>query len=39
MTATDSLSAWLCVRREVDWQHAPALRRILPRPRWVPILV
>ncbi|MEU9948160.1 Fic family protein [Streptomyces sp. NPDC047939] len=30
MTVTDSLSAWLRVRREVDWQHAPALRRILP---------
>ncbi|MGW6209051.1 Fic family protein [Streptomyces sp. NPDC055089] len=30
MTATDSLSAWLRVRREVDWQHAPVLRRILP---------
>ncbi|MFE6871273.1 Fic family protein [Kitasatospora sp. NPDC057692] len=30
MTATDSLSAWLRVRREVDWQRAPALRRAAP---------
>ncbi|MGW7210583.1 Fic family protein [Streptomyces sp. NPDC054837] len=28
MTATDSLSAWLRVRREVDWQHAPPLQRV-----------
>ncbi|MFF7206215.1 Fic family protein [Streptomyces sp. NPDC008141] len=28
MTATDSLSAWLRVRREVDWQNAPALQRV-----------
>ncbi|MCX5165582.1 Fic family protein (plasmid) [Streptomyces sp. NBC_00053] len=27
MTATDSLSTWLRVRRETDWQQAPALRR------------
>lgn len=27
MTATDSLSAWLRVRRETDWHQAPALRR------------
>ncbi|MFJ4897002.1 MULTISPECIES: Fic family protein [unclassified Streptomyces] len=30
MTATDSLSVWLRVRREVDWQCAPALQRIPP---------
>ncbi|MFE4872087.1 Fic family protein [Streptomyces sp. NPDC056682] len=30
MTASDSLSAWLRVRREVDWQHAPALQRVPP---------
>ncbi|MFJ8434951.1 Fic family protein [Kitasatospora sp. NPDC094019] len=29
MTATDSLSVWLRVRREADWQHAPALQRVL----------
>ncbi|MGW1818774.1 Fic family protein [Streptomyces sp. NPDC002125] len=28
MTATDSLSVWLRVRREADWQHAPALQRV-----------
>ncbi|MFC5905274.1 Fic family protein [Streptomyces zhihengii] len=28
MTATDSLSAWLRVRREVDWHRAPALKRV-----------
>ncbi|MFF4118482.1 Fic family protein [Streptomyces sp. NPDC001714] len=27
MTATDSLAVWLRVRREVDWRHAPVLRR------------
>ncbi|MEU6501062.1 hypothetical protein ABZ895_16045 [Streptomyces californicus] len=27
MTAADSLSVWLRVRREVDWRHSPALRR------------
>jgi len=27
MTAADSLSVWQRVRREVDWQRAPALRR------------
>ncbi len=30
MTATDSLSVWLRVRREADWQHAPVLQRIPP---------
>ncbi|MFE3902825.1 Fic family protein [Streptomyces sp. NPDC059153] len=30
MTATDSLSVWLRVRREADWQRAPALQRIPP---------
>ncbi|MFH8472815.1 Fic family protein [Streptomyces sp. NPDC018000] len=30
MTATDSLSVWLRVRREVDWQRAPALQRVPP---------
>ncbi|GAA4918862.1 Fic family protein [Streptomyces coeruleoprunus] len=30
MTATDSLSVWLRVRREVDWQGAPALQRVAP---------
>ncbi|WP_078911255.1 Fic family protein [Streptomyces sp. NRRL WC-3742] len=30
MTATDSLAVWLRVRREVDWQGAPALRRVPP---------
>lgn len=30
MTATDSLSVWLRVRREVDWQRAPALERVPP---------
>ncbi|MFI6449751.1 Fic family protein [Kitasatospora sp. NPDC050543] len=30
MTATDSLSVWLCVRREADWQRAPALQRVPP---------
>ncbi|MEW2624720.1 Fic family protein [Streptomyces sp. NPDC048106] len=30
MTATDSLSVWLRVRREVDWRCAPALRRVPP---------
>ncbi|MFC1401249.1 MULTISPECIES: Fic family protein [Streptacidiphilus] len=30
MTATDSLSVWLGVRREADWQHAPVLRRVAP---------
>ncbi|MFD7961195.1 Fic family protein [Streptomyces zaomyceticus] len=30
MTATDSLSTWLRVRREADWQHAPALQRVPP---------
>ncbi|MFF4019756.1 hypothetical protein [Streptomyces sp. NPDC001843] len=34
MTATDSLSIWLRVRHEADWQSAPALQRV-PRPRWV----
>ncbi|MGW2846313.1 Fic family protein [Streptomyces sp. NPDC001274] len=28
MTATDSLSVWLRVRREVDWQCAPVLQRV-----------
>lgn len=28
MTATDSLSVWLRVRRETDWQCAPALQRV-----------
>ncbi|MFD9687792.1 Fic family protein [Kitasatospora sp. NPDC059088] len=28
MTATDSLSVWLRVRREVDWRHSPALQRV-----------
>ncbi|MET9700926.1 Fic family protein [Streptomyces sp. NPDC006529] len=28
MTAPDSLSAWLRVRREADWHHAPALQRV-----------
>ncbi|MFJ1741085.1 Fic family protein [Streptomyces microflavus] len=28
MTATDSLSVWLRVRRETDWHRAPALQRI-----------
>ncbi|MGW3018134.1 Fic family protein [Streptomyces longwoodensis] len=27
MTATDSLSTWLCVRGEADWRQAPTLRR------------
>lgn len=27
MTVADSLSTWLRVRREADWQRAPALRR------------
>lgn len=30
MTATDSLSIWLRVRREVDWQRAPALQWVPP---------
>ncbi|MGW7053567.1 Fic family protein [Streptomyces sp. NPDC054887] len=30
MTATDSLSVWLRVRDQADWQHAPALRRLTP---------
>src|SRR5690242_5810525 len=30
MTATDSLSVWLRVRREADWRRAPALQRIPP---------
>jgi hypothetical protein len=30
MTATDSLSVWLRVRREADWQHAPAIRKVPP---------
>ncbi|MFF8812682.1 Fic family protein [Streptomyces pactum] len=30
MTAPDSLSVWLRVRREVDWRRAPALRRVPP---------
>ncbi|MET9255676.1 Fic family protein [Streptomyces sp. NPDC003717] len=30
MTATDSLSVWLSVRREVDWHCAPALQRVPP---------
>ncbi|MGW1893999.1 Fic family protein [Streptomyces sp. NPDC002004] len=30
MTATDSLSVWLRVRREADWQRAPVLQRIPP---------
>ncbi|MGW2112465.1 Fic family protein [Streptomyces sp. NPDC001948] len=30
MTATDSLSVWLRVRREADWQRAPALQRVPP---------
>ncbi|MFJ9634708.1 Fic family protein [Streptomyces sp. NPDC101175] len=30
MTAADSLLAWLRVRREADWQCAPALQRIPP---------
>ncbi|MGV9316500.1 Fic family protein [Streptomyces sp. NPDC003691] len=32
MTAADSLSVWLRVRREADWQRAPALRRVPPGP-------
>ncbi|MEU6670426.1 Fic family protein [Streptomyces sp. NPDC046727] len=30
MTATDSLTTWLRVRRETDWSQAPALRREPP---------
>lgn len=30
MTAADSLSVWLRVRREVEWQRAPALQRVPP---------
>ncbi|WP_246150730.1 Fic family protein [Streptomyces qinzhouensis] len=30
MTAADSLSVWLRVRREADWQRAPALQPIPP---------
>ncbi|MFI8255007.1 hypothetical protein [Streptomyces filamentosus] len=30
MTATDSLSVWLHVRREVDWPCAPTLQRFPP---------
>lgn len=30
MTATDSLTTWLRVRRETDWYQAPDLRRGLP---------
>ncbi|MFG3101791.1 Fic family protein [Streptomyces sp. NPDC048182] len=30
MTATDSLSVWLSVRREVDWHCAPVLQRVPP---------
>ncbi|MGW2180412.1 hypothetical protein ACWCXX_20360 [Streptomyces sp. NPDC001732] len=30
MTATDSLSVWLRVRRDTDWRQAPVLRRIPP---------
>ena len=30
MTATDSLSIWLRVRREADWQSAPALQPVWP---------
>ncbi|MEU7647207.1 Fic family protein [Streptomyces huasconensis] len=30
MTAADSLAIWLRVRRETDWRHAPALRRVPP---------
>lgn len=30
MTATDSLAVWLRVRREADWQRAPALQRVAP---------
>ncbi|MFJ9850187.1 Fic family protein [Streptomyces sp. NPDC101150] len=33
MTATDSLTTWLRVRRETDWHRAPALRRSLPAAR------
>ncbi|MFF5707446.1 Fic family protein [Streptomyces sp. NPDC012794] len=28
--ATDSLAVWLRVRREADWQRAPALQRLQP---------
>ncbi|MFG2969289.1 Fic family protein [Streptomyces sp. NPDC048288] len=28
MTAPDSLSVWLRVRREAEWRHAPVLRRV-----------
>ncbi|MFJ4584505.1 hypothetical protein [Streptomyces echinatus] len=38
MTATDSLTTWLRVRRETDWNRAPALRREPPErdgfPAW-----
>ncbi|MFE1557596.1 Fic family protein [Streptomyces sp. NPDC058734] len=30
MTAADSLSVWLHVRREVDWRRAPALQGVPP---------
>ncbi|MFB8242424.1 Fic family protein [Kitasatospora purpeofusca] len=30
MTVTDSLSTWLRVRREADWQCAPVLQRVSP---------
>ncbi|MFD5325712.1 Fic family protein [Streptomyces sp. NPDC127092] len=30
MTAADSLAVWRRVRREVDWQRAPALQRVPP---------
>ncbi|MET8746954.1 hypothetical protein ABZV72_36575, partial [Streptomyces sp. NPDC004728] len=30
MTAIDSLSVWPRVRREADWQRAPALQRVPP---------
>lgn len=30
MTATDSLSVWLRVRREADWHHAPVLQSVPP---------
>ncbi|MEV6976037.1 Fic family protein [Kitasatospora sp. NPDC093806] len=30
MTAADSLSVWLHVRREADWHRAPALQRVPP---------
>jgi hypothetical protein len=30
MTAADSLSTWLRVRRDIDWRQAPVLQRVLP---------